>query len=337
VNILFVTDDNRQGSSLMRAVWPSVWINKFTKHHSWCIDRFQSMSTQHDALVKKADLVVIHKSNPTQRRIAELCLGLGKPFVYDTDDNDAEVFDHHYNEYLIHDSFESAAFISEFASGITVSSFPLQQILGGALIENGFDTTLPNFRPDAARYHDTALKMAWGGSSTHGRDFEMFYKLGVIQQIMSEYPLDVHVYGLSRNPGRKSFGQGALFHSLQCPRGPEWYIHDFYRDADFLFAPLVSDEFNQYRSTLKLVEAGIAGKTIVATCTRSNEAYKGRDGVVLVRNTADEWYHAIKALIERKEHRDALAERNTLAAALYYSAEELTNQRIKYFEEIINV
>jgi glycosyltransferase involved in cell wall biosynthesis len=107
-----------------------------------------------------------------------------------------------------------------------------------------------------------------------------------------------------------------------------------YYDATCLFAPLVQDNFNGYRSTLKLVEAGVAGKTVVASRVASYETYEG--GAVLVSNTKEDWYNAFKAMIERPEQRKALAQENYQTVRREYSAQVLTEKRIRYYKEVLN-
>jgi hypothetical protein len=340
MNILFVTDDILHGSSIMRAVWPSLWINKFTEHSSWCLDRHQAGSSAHDALLRKADVVVCHKANPSQRRIAELALKRGKPVVYDTDDLDSEVFDAHYVDYFLHDSFRNHEWMMQAAAAVTVASPALRDVLHGTMIENGFDLTLPQFSQSPQPYFESSdghwTKMAWGGSSSHARDFAMFYRLGVIDAAMERHRMDVHVYGISRSTGQRHIGNGWLRHHPLHPLGIEWYIADYFQDASFLFAPLVSDRFNDYRSTLKLVEAGVAGKTIIATKTESYAQYLGRDNVVLVENTKEAWLAAIDSLASSPDVARDMGEANRETVKQHYSAKVLTAQRIKLFERIIN-
>jgi glycosyltransferase involved in cell wall biosynthesis len=119
-------------------------------------------------------------------------------------------------------------------------------------------------------------------------------------------------------------------------QGIEWYIHNLYYDATALFAPLVQDNFNGYRSTLKLVEAGVAGKTIVASRVESYEEYEGRSGVVLVDNRKEQWYNAFRAIIDHPEHRQHLAAINHQTVKREYDAKVLTDKRIQYYTEVFN-
>jgi hypothetical protein len=291
-------------------------------------------------LIENADILVCHKANPSQRRVAEIALKIGIPVIYDTDDLDSEVFDLHYVDYYLHDSFKNHEWMMQAATHVTVASPALRDVLHGTMIENGFDLTLPQFlQPPHTYFEDPTgpwTKMAWGGSSSHARDFAAFYRLGVIDAAMERHRMDVHVYGISRSTGQRRIGNGWLRHHPLHPNGIEWYIADYFQDASFLFAPLVQDKFNDYRSTLKLVEAGVAGKTIIATKTESYSQYLGRDNVVLVDNTKEAWLAAIDSLVSSPDVARDMGTENRKTVEQHYSARVLTAQRINLFERIIN-
>jgi glycosyltransferase involved in cell wall biosynthesis len=293
------------------------------------------MSSAHDAVILSADIVIAHKATPATLRASAVAKTAGIPVVYDTDDYDNAAFAHFYPAYLASGVLDNQKWFLENADGFTVASTPLAEHWPGAVIENGFDATLKQFQPRVSEYPGS-IKVAWGGSSTHGRDFEMWLKLGFLDAILNEYPVDMHVYGLQKAPARRKHESGNLLFYPQHPRGIEWYIHDYFANADFLVAPLVQDEFNDHRSTLKLVEAGIAGKTIIASSFASYRSY-GAGCIRLTENTAEDWYDAFVEMITDTERRDQMAERNLDYVTQNYSAETLTQQRIEYYQELINV
>ena len=272
-------------------------------------------------------------------RIAEIALDRGKTLIFDTDDHDENVFAPFYPRFYMVGAFEGCQWFRENSHGITVASKPLLEHYNGVVIENGFDTTLPQFQPHPRSfYEDTEgawTKIVYGASSTHARDLEMFYRLGFFEEFMSEHRIDFHLYGLDKEPLTRKCGKGQIVSHPMHPRGIEWYIHDYYCDADFLIAPLIQDDFNDNRSTLKLVEAGIAGKTILASRVKSYEQYEGRDGVSLVDNTPEQWTNALTDLLNT-DWRNKRAQINTDIVRTQYNAEVLTAKRIKYYEEILN-
>ncbi len=320
----------------MRAVWPALWINKFTEHNAWVISAHEAGHPAHTDLVCKMDVVVFHKAHPANLRLAHYAKAAGCTIIYDTDDLDTDAFNEFHTAYYVSDIAESIEWFRSNSQGFVVASRPLLDHYDGVMIENGFDTTLPMFQAHPEDYfhgnHGRHYKIAWGGSSTHARDMAMFYRLGVIEEICNTLPVDFVLYGLEKGEFVKQFDKGKLICKPLHPQGIEWYIYEYYYDADILIAPLIQDTFNDHRSTLKLVEAGIAGKTIVASNTRGYQAYR-RDGVSLVDNTFDQWTTALRELILNDALRDERSKFNMNAAYELYSAETLTQQRIEYFEE----
>jgi glycosyltransferase involved in cell wall biosynthesis len=266
---------------------------------------------------------------------------MGKCIIYDSDDHDLDSFNEHYTMAYASGVLDNVQWFVDNAHGFTVGSDPLSELYpNSCVIGNGFDVTLPQFQRHEQKYWERDgkehYKIVWGGSTTHARDFEVFFKLGVLDDLLLDYPVDVYIHGLHRQSTQKNIGKNKVVFTGMGPQGIEWYIHNLYYDASFLFAPLVQDNFNGYRSTLKLVEAGVAGKAIVASRVKSYETYEGRDGVVLVDNTHDQWYNALKALIEREDHRRHHSEINYQTVQREYNAQVLTDKRIKYYSEVLN-
>jgi len=339
MRILFYTEDLHHGSCIMRAVWPALWINTFTDHTAHVLSHAEAMSTAHDSMIEKADIVVFHKAHPQNMRAALYAKKIGKCIIYDTDDHDEDTFNEYYTSFYAVGMPENVKWFRENSDGITTGSKPLSDLFpGSCVIGNGFDTTLPQWKKHEHIYYERDgnehYKLVWGGGSSHVRDFEMFFKLGVLEELMQDYPVDVYIHGLHTFNVRKDIGKNKIVFTPMSPKGIEWYIHDMYYDATCLFAPLVQDNFNGYRSTLKLVEAGVAGKTVVASKVASYETYEG--GAILVSNTKEDWYNAFKAIIERPEQRKALAIQNYQTVQREYTAQVLTDKRIKYFSEVLN-
>lgn len=337
MNIVFATEHQGHGACIMRATWPSLWINKFTEHSSIVLDHTQTMSSAHDCLIERADILVCHKSTGATLRAATVAKKAGVKIVYDTDDYDDAVFGRFYPLYLTQNVIGNQEWFREHADGVTVASSPLKDKWPGSrLIENGFDVTLPQFQPRKKEYIGGRVKIAWGGSSTHARGIEMFLKLSFLPDLLREQPIDFYFYGLQKEVGRKSFGEGNVFFHPSNPRGIEWYIYEYFCDADFLIAPLVVDEFNNHRSTLKIAEAGVAGKTIITSAIDSYDRALMYGGFETSDNTSENWEGAITDMIAHRSWRDELAQINNQNAQTIYSAETLTKQRIEYFTEIVN-
>ena len=67
-----------------------------------------------------------------------------------------------------------------------------------------------------------------------------------------------------------------------------------YRHADAVIVPLQDNEFNSYKSNLKILEAGVFGLPVI--CQRV-PPYSDCDAPVLFADTANDWVHYMEALM----------------------------------------
>jgi processive 1,2-diacylglycerol beta-glucosyltransferase len=321
----FITND-KDGSCVMRGLWPALWINRYTKHHAstYTLKMFDSYNMDH--VVHKYDVLIFHKQHPEFIALAEYAKSYGKIVVYDADDYDGELYGSHYVEHFFLDLKVKPEDLFPFADGYTLGSGSLLKYFDGAVIPNGFDLPPIVKRP----YFDGFTKVSWGGGTNHFRDIEMLLKLGVLQELCNTLPVDFHFYGMGTINSERKFNVGSIFTGKASQITQ--YIHNLYGDASFTIAPLIQDEFNNNRSTLKLVEAGFAQCTCIASDVETYRDYQG--DVTLVNNTPDEWYDALHYAITNPEETKQRGVNNSIHAEQFYNAKTLTEKRITYFEEL---
>ena len=124
-----------------------------------------------------------------------------------------------------------------------------------------------------------------------------------------------------------------------------------YDDIDVLLAPLVKNEFNQYKSNLKVVEAAVKDTAIIAS---DNIPYsvdsisyllpngkpnpKGNCILVKQRNTPDknakEWIKAITYIVEHPDCLPKMKENNLNFVNANYNITTISQQRIEFFKNI---
>ena len=344
MNIAFYTETARgegAGSSIMRATWPAQWINRYTEHLASVFSSADLRDPQHRYGMKKYDVFVFHKQHPAFREIATWIRKTmpDKVIVFDTDDYEHELFDTLYPLWWFQQLETEPSKCMPEADGYTVASYPLLLEYSDkpcVLVENGFDLWLIENRPIRNQYFNDTVKIAYGGGITHTRDLSMLLKTGVLQELCDTYDVDFYVYGVLKHyiesPVR--FKRGGIYSRPGV--GINDYIEKLYGDATALFCPLVQDRFNDYRSTLKLVEAGVSGKTIVASNVETYRHYLGRDSVTLVDNTPSEWYYALERVITSPETAITQGEANRKTVEQYYNAEYLTKIRIDFFTTLLN-
>lgn len=326
---------------MMRATWPSLWINRYTEHFASVFSAEDLKDPQHRYGMKKYDVFVFHKQHPAFQEIAKWIRQTmpDKVIVFDTDDYEAEIFDSLYPLWYFQQLDTKPELCMPEADGYTVASWPLLKVFNDKpcmLAENGFDLRLIGNRPVKTQYFNDRIKFAYGGGVTHARDLTMLLKMGVLQELCETFDVDFYVYGVLKGHVEKpvEFRRGAIYSRPGVDINS--YIEALYGDATALFAPLVQDRFNDYRSTLKLVEAGVSGKTIVASKVETYDHYAGRESVTLVNNNPSDWYYAFEKVINEPYFTETQGAKNRKCVEDNYSAEVLTEQRIAFFTKLLN-
>jgi len=333
----------------MRGVWPSSWINKFTDHSATFYSQKELTLPDSWAQFINSDVVVFHKQGRVQVEIARK-LRKARPdivLVFDTDDHDRLVWDYFLVDHWFLDSWRRWDELVAMCDGVTCASVPLTRMMRdeghmAATIENGFDLTLSSM---AGRTHEywheddpekRYTKIVYGGGSNHYRELGWLIQSGVLERVCTDYPVDFYIYGIGHQPGtaKRTFKRGTVTQA----RGTsvDTYIQMLYHDASFLIAPLLAHPFNDYRSTLKLVEAGVARKTIIASDNATYSEYLGRENVTLVPEDADAWCDAIIRHIESPEMCKERGERNRATVEKHYDAQVLTEKRIAFYQQLMD-
>ncbi len=144
------------------------------------------------------------------------------------------------------------------------------------------------------------------GSTTHFIDLETEEFAKGIDKIMHEYPnVTLKTIGAWKPKFRQRWGERYIT-DYGHPDIYEW-IHNkypsFMDEADIMVTPLHKDVYTSCKSGIKYLENSAAGKPGVYQDMRQYQAYikNGQNGYLA--STEQEWYKAIKRLIDDKEHR----------------------------------
>ena len=337
MKIAFYGNGLINGAEIPRAKWPSAWVNKFTTHSAFYYTMADLGEAGHFDTFRRVDAVVFHKQHPkfinAARHIREHHPGV--LVLFDIDDADWLTYDRHYCEYVFH-GYDLKPKYSEFAHGLICSTTVLAECFADelpvAVIGNGFDLTVSAWAHFQDAYFDGFDKIVWGGGISHFRDLAMLMKIGDLDRLLDERTADVYLYGVTQQDFRLQRGTGRL-----CAfRGAsmDQYIKRFYRTASLCIAPLIRDPFNDHRSTLKLVEAGVVGVPIVASDVACYRSYECPEAVTLVDNSPGSWYTAITELLDNPDERARRGKLNRECVEQFYSAETLTQSRIQFIESL---
>jgi len=110
-----------------------------------------------------------------------------------------------------------------------------------------------------------------------------------------------------------------------------------YNYCDVCLAPLAENTFNEVKSELKIIEAGLTKKVLIA---QEYGIYKdlikhGENGILIPKSkNVRGWYEAIKKVVNDKEYREMLSSNLYDFVKDKYTLEIVTANRVAWYEEI---
>ena len=348
MKIAFVALNASSASPVYRAKLAAQWVNKFTEHSAFLVTASELNCSEPFAIFRNCDVVVFHKHGEP---ISKLLRKIKKHYphiklVYDTDDYDPDVWDYYFVEHFFYDSFKQFAEAITECDGVTVASNPLGEKIrekygvDTCTIENGFDLSLSQHAGRSVDYftadqpQDNFVKVAYGGGTNHYRELSWLLKSGILQELIDNYRVDFYFYGILQS--QRDFVIRGKIGSLFAKRGASmnWFMKNFYSDAQFLIAPLLNCSFNDCRSTIKLIEAGVMHKTIIASDVKVYKEYHNQDAVSIIQNDPKVWHDTILEHIKNPEICVQRGKENRATVEQYNDAQRLTNQRINYYQTL---
>jgi glycosyltransferase involved in cell wall biosynthesis len=102
-------------------------------------------------------------------------------------------------------------------------------------------------------------------------------------------------------------------------------------------APLAENTFNEVKSELKIIEAGLTKKVLIA---QEYGIYKdlikhGENGILIPKSkNVRGWYEAIKKVVNDKEYREMLSSNLYDFVKDKYTLEIVTANRVAWYKEI---
>jgi glycosyltransferase involved in cell wall biosynthesis len=126
---------------------------------------------------------------------------------------------------------------------------------------------------------------------------------------------------------------------------------EHYDSCDVCLAPLEEDDytktdkgqvikelnlFNEVKSELKIIEAGMKRKVLIAQdCGIYRELLENGKTGILIKNDRKDWYRAMKKVILDKEYRDMLADNLHEYVMAKYELKTVTAHRVKIYKQVI--
>jgi hypothetical protein len=110
-----------------------------------------------------------------------------------------------------------------------------------------------------------------------------------------------------------------------------------YNYCDVCLAPLAENTFNEVKSELKIIEAGLTKKVLIA---QEFGIYKdlienGKNGILIPKNkNLRGWYEAIKKVVNDKDYREELSNNLYDFVKNKYTLEIVTEERAQWYREV---
>lgn len=264
--------------------------------------------------IRNCDVLVLCRNiNPKDLRLVELAKKHGKAIIFDIDDNFFElpistpIGRYHRTPvhlYVVSEMIKSA-------DAVRVYSAPMMEISGQLnpntyQLKSYFDFTL--LKGVEPKKH-LPIKIVYATSRISADDFLASTYIPALIRILEEYGDRVEFYSFGTLPHQLQNLPNAK--KLPYQHNYNSFIKSFYQEAfDIGLAPLLDDVVHNSKTNNKFREYGAMG-----VCGIYSNAKIYRDCVVhaengmLTENTPEDWYQAIRTLIESKTLREQIAVR----------------------------
>jgi glycosyltransferase involved in cell wall biosynthesis len=305
-------------------------MRELAKHVDWTIDFVPGIIPKYAAnkdlpefteaemeegleLVKQYDLVFMSYSpDPTLFTLLQYARNkFGVQTVLDVDDNMFAI--HPGNPYWLKHNHDQVYIMQRMIAHadhvLTPSEHLAEQFR--ARKKEGVVHVIPNYISDAYQHpgFDNGDKLLIGfmGGSSHYFDLEDTGVVDAVTRVMHEHK-EVHFQTIGMFTDKYVPTQRKHFDVGQ--RGSDYLTKLFPTlNFDIALAPLVDDEFNRGKSNIKWQEYTRAGSPVIASAVGPYKSLKDGVNALLVKdNTVDNWYSAIKQLVESEKLRRILVD-----------------------------
>ena len=178
--------------------------------------------------------------------------------------------------------------------------------------------------------NDDKIRIGWCGGNAHADDLKMVAK--VLDKIIKEYKGKVifETIGMTRKELSEVFPM-QIFNDV-CPAcSYEGELHHYPGESledypqvlctkgwDIAIAPVINNAFGNAKSDLKIKEYCAAGIPIIASKVVPYEEAAQNGAMINLATTFDEWYNAIKYMIDNPSKRDEIIKANKEWIAKYW-------------------
>ena len=353
-NVGFDETSKESGVAIWRLYRP---LEELKKHVDWQIDyqktfikdiaKYKDLSEFTEAEVNKAgehlgsyDIVwsSYHADFAAHCLMMAVCNRYGTKFILDDDDNTFAIEPE--NPFWVNMTDEQAFYMQRIlrtSKYITTTTQNLADVFKKRNEENAKIYVMPNYisdvYPETEPDNGDKVVIGFFGGSNHYIDFEETGIEKALQRIMHDYK---NVHFTSVGVPIKTYVPKARYHLKDVMFGRKFATELFPTlKFDIGVAPVRQSIFSDGKSNIKWQEYTRMGAAFVGSNTGP---YKGlsKDVAVLVENTEEAWYNALKSLVESAAKRKALVKSARKDLKANYRLENHWQDYKKVLEEIAN-
>lgn len=322
LNILYVQRDDG-GCGFYRCQQPSAFLNRAGYAKSISV-----LKNPTEEQLLNADLVVMQEMGTIEAsNIVKFMEQHRIPFMVEFDDFIQHISPHNMGGYIAWNPSTLFVYrameIAKRAAGMTVST---NQLAREYFPYNHNIFVVPNYldkdRWDVpvSKKQDGKIRIGWCGGNAHADDLYMVSK--VIERIVKEYDGKVvfETMGMTKQELAHVFPMEATS-TDSCPScGFEGTLHHFPGEAyesfpnvlgsrgwDIAIAPVINNAFGNCKSDLKVKEYAALGYPTIASDVQPYREAKKAGAPIILADTYEEWYTALKSLIDDEAKRQEMA------------------------------
>ena len=315
------------------------------------IDAFINDSNQMfdlDAVLIQRNIIQPHNVQP----LIDACRDRNLPIVYEIDDNLLNVPSDKDRKGIYARTAPAIETLAAAAAQVIVSTEPLAQrmrqfndrvtVIPNVINESTWLKPIENeleLPQELSQIATGTFKVLYMGNSSHGEDLAM---IKPVFASLSRENLDLKLLMIG---GETEVVENApdWYTRISIPQGVESYqqfVPWFRRlaaECDLAIAPLVANEFNQYKSPLKFLQYSAVGLPgIYSNCTPYQEVVTdGVDGI-LTDNEPESWRKAISKCLGDREQLQLLAESAKQKVLNQYLMSRFADSYVNIFEKALN-
>jgi glycosyltransferase involved in cell wall biosynthesis len=304
--------------------------------------RITDTITDEELAEKKYDIVYINRIWENNDLI-ELRKKYGFKLVVDVDDYWILNHDH-----LMFDSFNASGFASRLIRQMKEADLVTcthERLAEAVSVHNPNVLIVPNAIPyrhgqfNGERFATDAVKIFWAGGITHDQDLKILQapikKLtGNVQMVLGGYAdsNDTEKYYWRRMANYFTANKTLPYTLFRGREVFEYY--DLFKYADIMLIPLVRNNFNKYKSNIKILEA--AGKAMPVVVSAVHPYLDFPNDVVNYVKDREDWLKHINKLVNDKDLRDEQGARLHEFCQKHYNFYDINQKRQDAFQDLIS-